>query len=135
MQARPPPRKVILWPSEPRHPTRHDSATHKFEYTPGILASVTAAGRGASQRSGFHSYASSPQRVLLRLQFKRPATTVVFFGTRISWIGDPSTPVMGFDNGRMTSLCVLDALYQPERPGSKRGDALAENLRKRCVAA
>ena len=49
----------------------------KFEYTPGIFASVTLSGKGESHRSGFHSIASSPQIVLLVFEERTPIQTVV----------------------------------------------------------
>ena len=76
MHARPPPRNVILHQShfvslglsQPyRHELARNESTHRLEYTPGILASVTLSGRGDSQRSGFHSNASAPHMSLLRL--------------------------------------------------------------------
>ena len=80
---------------------------HRFEYTPGIFASCTLSGRGASQRSGFHSMASSPQIAQFRFEERMPTATVVSFGMGISWISVPSTPRMGWESGRTTSSRVL----------------------------
>ena len=84
MHARPPPRNVILHQIyfvrlglrqtlvRRGHELARNERTHRLEYTPGILASVTLSGRGDSQRSGFHSSASSPQICLFWFDERRP---------------------------------------------------------------
>lgn len=69
---------------------------------------MTASGRGLSQRSGFHSYASGPQISRLLLEAIIPTTTLVFFGTKISLISRPSKPLIGFDKDNMTSCFALN---------------------------
>ena len=57
MQARPPPRKVILVGPviSQAHMSLGMNHTNKWEYTPGIRAEETASGNCSSHRSGFHS--------------------------------------------------------------------------------
>ena len=78
------------------------------EYTPGIAALSTAAGRGASQRSGFHSSASSPQSVLERLHAMIAMTMFVPRGMAICLIVDPSVPRIGWEMGNTASCMVLE---------------------------
>ena len=70
---------------------------------PGTCASPTLSGSGDSQRSGFHSSASSPQIALLRFDASRPTATDVSFGTKISFISFPSTPRTGCASGKTMS--------------------------------
>ena len=77
------------------------------EYTPGIAALSTAAGRGASQRSGFHSPASSPQSALERLHAMIAMTMFVPRGMASCLIVDPSVPQIGWERGRTASCIVL----------------------------
>jgi hypothetical protein len=56
-------------------------------------------GRGDNHRSGFHSYESGPHSSGSRLQLMIDTIVVVFFGTTISCITLPSTPVMGVESG------------------------------------
>ena len=108
MHARPPPRNVILSVcvvSRCFDPQAGD--THRLEYTPGILASCTLPGRAVSQRSGFHSVASSPQIALFLFDERRPTATTVSLGIGISCISVPSTPRMGVERGSTTSSRVL----------------------------
>jgi hypothetical protein len=56
MQARPPPRKVILVPViSQAHVSLGRNHTNKWEKTPGIRAEETESGNDWSHRSGFHS--------------------------------------------------------------------------------
>ena len=77
--------------------------TYRLEYTPGIFASEMVSGSGESQRSGFHSYASSPQRALEVFEEITPTMTVVSLGRGISVIIFPSRPRTGSERGRTTS--------------------------------
>lgn len=77
--------------------------TYRFEYTPGTRASSNARGRVTSHRSGFHSYASSPQRALFVLQAQRLSVAVVPLGIGISVISEPSVPLIGSCRGRTVS--------------------------------
>lgn len=76
----------------PRLHRRSNEAAHRLEYTPGTWAAVNWAGRGFSQRSGFHSYASSPHSALLVLHPSMPTMTCVPLGMAISSILVPSVP-------------------------------------------
>lgn len=80
---------------------------HRLEYTPGIRASVRDAGNGDSQRSGFHSSASSPHISLAVLHDKKHGKINVPFGIGSLDIIRPSTPQMGFWRGMATSVMVL----------------------------
>ena len=107
MHARPPAQNVILvTPNETDqhrgtpHICRH---THKFEYTPGILASATLPGSAASHRSGFHSPASGPQISGFVFDAWMLTKTGVSFGTKISCIILPSRPRTGCESGRTVS--------------------------------
>lgn len=79
-----------------------------FEYTPGRCAFETLSGSGDSHRSGTHSCASSPHISGSRLARMIAIVRVVPFGTKISCISVPSTPVMGDDKGSITSWRALD---------------------------
>lgn len=68
-----------------------------------MAALSTAAGRGASHRSGFHSSASAPQSALLRLHARMLTKMFVPRGTAISWSSVPSVARMGLESGRMVS--------------------------------
>lgn len=92
MQALPPPENVILERPSEHTSKRADGTTYKLEYTPGIFAPAMPSGRTVSQRSGFHSPASSPQRALFRLEENRPTQTGVPLGTGISRTMVPSSP-------------------------------------------
>lgn len=81
--------------------------THRPGNTPGILELLIASGSGRSQRSGFHSSASSPHKALFLLQDRIPMTTRVPGGTTISCTGLPSRPIIGCERGRMTSFWHL----------------------------
>lgn len=82
-------------------------STYSLEYTPGIGALITASGRGASQRSGFHVRLSSPQMRLQVFDPRTPTNSSVPCGIGISYISCPSTPRMGCDRGRTVSLVAL----------------------------
>ena len=79
---------------------------HEFPYIPGIFASITDAGRGDNQRSGFHSSASSPHMSLAVLHPRQLGSKNVPFGIGISVIRAPSTPRIGFRRGMTTSSVV-----------------------------
>ena len=87
---------------------------YKWEYTPGILASVTVEGRGDNHRSGLNSKASSPQISLLRLAQKTPRRINVPAGTKISLMEVPSVQVMGSERGSVTSLLALRVCEQDD---------------------
>ena len=74
---------------------------------PGKRAVDTVSGSAASQRSGFHSCASSPQisgSVLARII---ATVTVEPFGTVISWMLAPSSPIIGRERGSTVSFLAL----------------------------
>ena len=105
----PPPKNVILGKYEHiiRRSHMKKKDTHKLEYTPGILASVTLLGSGFNHLSGFHSYASSPHTALFLFDSRIPMWIVVSFGTMISWISFPSLPWMGVERGITMASRVL----------------------------
>jgi len=78
---------------------------------PGTGASVIVSGRGDNHRSGFHSNESGPHSAGSRLKLMIEMMTVVSFGTIISCISRPSTPVIGVDSGRTVSLRALKPCY------------------------
>ena len=89
-----------------------------------------------SQRSGFHSYASSPQSALFVLDDITPMKTDVSFGSGISVMSVPSRPRTGSDRGRTTSSRVLHPNYEsisnanpiqePRGGGEEPRDSLSE---------
>ena len=72
-----------------------------------MLAASTAFGKGFSQRSGFHSSASSPQSALLRLQALTPTSTLLPFGTKMLSIMEPSAARMGSERVKDESWNAL----------------------------
>lgn len=83
------------------------TTTHRFEYTPGIAALSTAAGRGFSHRSGFHSCASGPQRSSVRLHAQMARKRFVPLGMVSSDMSVPSIPRTGCESGRTVSFDAL----------------------------
>ena len=112
MQDLPPLMNVILNghrnASERVNDHHHSANTYKCEYTPGIRASSIAVGRGLSQRSGFHSFASSPHSALLLLLAWKCAKTETPLFTTTSFMSVPSRPRMGSENGSTTSFVALE---------------------------
>ena len=114
MHARPPAQNVILQRRESKHVIQcikqkrsAPACTHKFEYTPGIFASSTVSGSGVSHRSGFHSAASGPHIAGFLLDELMLTKTCVSLGTKISCMSVPSSPRIGCESGRTTSLRAL----------------------------
>ena len=83
----------------------------------GTRASATLGGRGASQRSGFHSFASGPQIAGSRFDPSMLIQMVVPAGTKSSLMGLPSVPVIGSESGRTASSSELRV--QRSRCGSQ----------------
>ena len=81
--------------------------TYRLAYTPGTRASLTALGRGDSHRSGFHSFASSPQIALFVLHPRRLRKMVVPLGTGTSVRTVPSVQRTGSESGITVSTLVL----------------------------
>ena len=75
-----------------------------------MRASSTALGRGANQRSGFHSPASSPQISLFLFAFMMAIMTIVPVGRNTSESERPSSPMTGLLKGRTTSLRALGVM-------------------------
>ena len=80
---------------------------HKLEYTPGIRDSVTVVGSGDSQRSGFHSRASSPHMALLMLEPMKPIRHFEPLAMGIVSMNLPSVVCTGSERGRTVSLLAL----------------------------
>ena len=64
-------------------------------------------GRGDNHRSGSHLSALSPQVALFKLLALVATMMYDPFGTKISFISSPFTPVIGVDNGKTISRCAL----------------------------
>jgi hypothetical protein len=90
MHARPPPANVSV-----------------FAYTPGIRASATVGGRGASQRAGRHARASGPHVSASRFTPGMFTKSVVPAGTKSSVRTTPRTSVYGCASGRTWSRLAL----------------------------
>lgn len=107
MHALPPPKNVILiiWSKYDNQDLFHTA--YRFEYTPGMCASVRACGNGFNHLSGFHSYESGPHSSGLQLEAMMPTTTFVLLGIGISCISFPSSPLIGFESGMTVSFLVL----------------------------
>ena len=115
MQDREPPWKDILtraYSMSTGPPSKHCIVfyTHKLAYTPGTRAASTERGRGTRNRSGFHSYASSPHTALFVLHAPRLRTATVPLGTATSVMSAPSVPRMGSWSGRTVSSVALGAM-------------------------
>lgn len=104
-----PPLNDILPGREHKSPNSHVSGrtAYIFEKTPGMRASATVGGSGDSQRSGFHSSASSPHMAFEILHAWQLGNRSVPLGMGISWIILPLTPCMGCDSGITVSVVVL----------------------------
>lgn len=81
--------------------------THRWEYAPGIFASVSASGNGASQRSGRHSPPSGPQSAGLVFAAWIGKNTSVPSGTKMECMSVPSVPRTGLESGRVLSARAL----------------------------
>ena len=82
-------------------------SAHRWEYTPGMCASSTARGMGSSQRSGRHSWASVPHKVVSQFAETTFGRISVPLGTGIALTMVPSRMRIGSESGRITSLFVL----------------------------
>lgn len=78
-----------------------------LEYTPGMRAPSSAEGNFSNQRSGFHSYTSSPQRSRLVLQPVKCNSSMVPFGTGTSVTTEPSRVRIGLRRGSVVSFAAL----------------------------
>ena len=89
--------------------------THKFEYTPGLLATASASGSGSSQRSGRQTAASGPQSAVSRLHPRMSGTTRVPLGSGSAETIVPSRIRIGSESGNTVSLMVLQLSAFRER--------------------
>lgn len=99
-------------------------------------ASVIDLGSGDSQRSGFHSCASSPQKYSLVLQPCIPMMTSVSAGTAISEMTLPLVPTMGFESGKTVALFALRTIgsVRCNRLHSKQGNVHAAGQKQRRIS-
>jgi hypothetical protein len=102
-----PPEKVILVRAMSIETSSPRTITYRCESTPGSFASVTELGSPSIHLSGFHSYESGPHKSGSQFDERKEGKTMVPFGTRTSYISEPSIPRTGLENGRMTSSRVL----------------------------